>query len=61
LAEADVVVMIADNELSLRLKPELLSLLNDDVRRFVLSEACRKFGKPDAGSNIAKKIMALMG
>jgi len=61
LAEMDVVVMIADNELSLRLKPELLLLLNDDVKRFVLSEACRKFGKPDAGSNIAKKIMALMG
>jgi UDP-N-acetylglucosamine--N-acetylmuramyl-(pentapeptide) pyrophosphoryl-undecaprenol N-acetylglucosamine transferase len=61
LAEAGAAVMIADRELGLRLKQELCSLLNDDVRRLVLSEACRKFGKPDAGSNIAKKIMALIG
>jgi UDP-N-acetylglucosamine--N-acetylmuramyl-(pentapeptide) pyrophosphoryl-undecaprenol N-acetylglucosamine transferase len=60
LSDAGAAVMIADSELSLRLQPELLLLLNDDVRRLVLSEACRKFGKPDAGSSIAQKILTLI-
>jgi UDP-N-acetylglucosamine--N-acetylmuramyl-(pentapeptide) pyrophosphoryl-undecaprenol N-acetylglucosamine transferase len=60
LAEAGAAIVIADSDLPSRLKPELLSLLNDDVKRLALSEACRKLGKPDAGSVIAKKILSLV-
>jgi len=60
LVESDAAVMIADHEVSIRLKQELFSLLNDDVKRLAMSEACRKFGRPDAGKIIAGKILTLI-
>lgn len=60
LAEADAAVMIPDAEVSVRLKQELSSLLNDDVKRLAMSEASRKFGKPDAGRVIAQKISQMI-
>jgi UDP-N-acetylglucosamine:LPS N-acetylglucosamine transferase len=41
------------------LKNELISLLSDDKKRQKMSEACRKLGKPNAGSEIAHRILAI--
>jgi len=60
LAEAGAAIMIPNSEVQMRLKAEIFQLLKDDEKRNRLSEACKKFGKPDAGEKIAKRILAMV-
>jgi UDP-N-acetylglucosamine--N-acetylmuramyl-(pentapeptide) pyrophosphoryl-undecaprenol N-acetylglucosamine transferase len=60
LADAGAAIMISDSDLTTRLKTEALSLLNDDVKRQNMCNASRELGRPDAGKEIARKILELI-
>jgi hypothetical protein len=49
--------MITDQNVKTTLKDELISLLSENKKRQQMSEACRKLGKPNAGSEIAHQIL----
>ena len=59
LVDAGAAIMITDRNVKTMLKNELISLLSDDKKRQKMSEACRKLGKPNAGSEIAHRILAI--
>ena len=59
LVDAGAAIMITDRNVKTMLKNELISLLSDDKKRQKMSEACRKLGKPNAGSKIAHRILAI--
>ena len=52
--------MIADRDVTVQLYDALRSLIDDDTRRQRMIEASRAMGKPDAGRNIAKRILELI-
>ncbi|MBM4161809.1 MAG: undecaprenyldiphospho-muramoylpentapeptide beta-N-acetylglucosaminyltransferase [Ignavibacteria bacterium] len=60
LVEAGAVLMIADDSVSGNLKPALLELINDPHRLTRMSQASMSLGKPEAGSVLAEKILALL-
>jgi UDP-N-acetylglucosamine--N-acetylmuramyl-(pentapeptide) pyrophosphoryl-undecaprenol N-acetylglucosamine transferase len=57
LVDAGAAIMITDRNVKTTLKDELISLLSDDKKRQRMSETCRKLGKPNAGSEIAHRIL----
>jgi UDP-N-acetylglucosamine--N-acetylmuramyl-(pentapeptide) pyrophosphoryl-undecaprenol N-acetylglucosamine transferase len=59
LVDAGAAVMIADRDVNIQLKDELISLLNDDMRRQRVRERCRETGRPNAGKQIAKRILEI--
>ncbi len=59
LADTGGAIMIADNEIKLRLKNELIALLNDENKLKQMSLANKKLGNSEAGKVIAKKILEL--
>jgi UDP-N-acetylglucosamine--N-acetylmuramyl-(pentapeptide) pyrophosphoryl-undecaprenol N-acetylglucosamine transferase len=60
LADAGAAIMITDENLKTMLKDELISLLNNENKRQRMNEACRKLGKPNAGSEIAHRILDIV-
>jgi UDP-N-acetylglucosamine--N-acetylmuramyl-(pentapeptide) pyrophosphoryl-undecaprenol N-acetylglucosamine transferase len=57
LVDAGAAIMITDRNVKTMLKDELISLLGQNKKRQQMSEACRKLGKPNAGSVIAHRIL----
>ena len=57
LVDAGAAIMITDRNVKTALKGELISLLRENKKRQQMSEACRKLGKPNAGSVIAHRIL----
>jgi UDP-N-acetylglucosamine--N-acetylmuramyl-(pentapeptide) pyrophosphoryl-undecaprenol N-acetylglucosamine transferase len=57
LADAGAACMIPDRNVRTMLKDEVISLLNNNKKRQDMSEACQKLGKPNAGKEIARRIM----
>jgi UDP-N-acetylglucosamine--N-acetylmuramyl-(pentapeptide) pyrophosphoryl-undecaprenol N-acetylglucosamine transferase len=60
LVDADAAVMIADRDIQVKLKNELMAILSDDKRRQTMNEASRRLGKPNAGKEIAQRILNLV-
>ena len=60
LVDAGAAIMITDRNVKTALKGELISLLRENKKRQQMSEACRKLGKPNAGSVIAHRILDLI-
>jgi UDP-N-acetylglucosamine--N-acetylmuramyl-(pentapeptide) pyrophosphoryl-undecaprenol N-acetylglucosamine transferase len=60
LVDAGAAIMITDKNIKTKLKKELIYLLSDDQKMLQMSEACKKLGKPDAGSEIARRIIDLV-
>ena len=59
LVDAGAALMILDQDVKSRLKNELLSLLNEDKKRAQMNDASRALGRPNAGKEIAQKILGL--
>jgi UDP-N-acetylglucosamine--N-acetylmuramyl-(pentapeptide) pyrophosphoryl-undecaprenol N-acetylglucosamine transferase len=59
LADAGAAMMIPESRMKAELKHELISLVHDNNRRQHMSESCRKLGRPDAGREIAHRILDL--
>jgi UDP-N-acetylglucosamine--N-acetylmuramyl-(pentapeptide) pyrophosphoryl-undecaprenol N-acetylglucosamine transferase len=59
LVDAGAAVMILDQDVKTKLKTGILSLLNDDQKRHQMSAASRALGKPNAGKEIAQRILEL--
>ncbi len=59
LVDNGAAIMIADKNVKTTLKKELIYLLSDNKKISQMSEACRKLGKPDAGKEIAQRILDL--
>jgi UDP-N-acetylglucosamine--N-acetylmuramyl-(pentapeptide) pyrophosphoryl-undecaprenol N-acetylglucosamine transferase len=59
LVDAGAAVMIADRDVKMKLKDVLYSMINDDTKRLQMNEASRAIGKPDAGREIAQRILEL--
>jgi len=59
LVDKGAAIMIADKNVKTMLKKELIYLLSDNKKILQMSEACRKLGKPDAGKEIARRILDL--
>lgn len=57
LVDVGAAIMITDENVKMMLKGEVISLLGDDKKRQHMSEACLKLGKPNAGSEIAHRIL----
>jgi UDP-N-acetylglucosamine--N-acetylmuramyl-(pentapeptide) pyrophosphoryl-undecaprenol N-acetylglucosamine transferase len=60
LVEAGAAIMITDKNIKTKLKNELIYLLSDSKKMLQMSEACKKLGKPNAGSEIAHRIIDLV-
>ncbi|HEY5615359.1 MAG TPA: glycosyltransferase, partial [Bacteroidota bacterium] len=60
LVDAGAAVMMRDSEVKSKLQAELFNLLNDEQRRTSMSQASKQLGKPEAGKEIAKKILDLV-
>jgi len=60
LVDAGAALMITDDGISGNLRPALLELMNDPDRLARMSEASVSLGKPEAGSVMAEKILALI-
>ena len=60
LVDAGAAVMITDRNVKATLKDELISLLSENKKRQQMSDACRKLGKPNAGSEIAHRILDIV-
>jgi UDP-N-acetylglucosamine--N-acetylmuramyl-(pentapeptide) pyrophosphoryl-undecaprenol N-acetylglucosamine transferase len=60
LVDAGAALMIADRDVKVKLREVLHSVLSDDVKRMRMNEASRAIGKPNAGREIAQKILALI-
>ena len=52
--------MISDEEVAERIGPALVELIDDETKRNRMSAASRRLGKPEAGRNIAQKILTLV-
>lgn len=61
LVDAGAAIMLKDTELQASLGRALMQVLMNDERRKQMAEASRKLGQPDAGKQIAKKILGLIG
>jgi UDP-N-acetylglucosamine--N-acetylmuramyl-(pentapeptide) pyrophosphoryl-undecaprenol N-acetylglucosamine transferase len=59
LVDAGAAIMITDKNVKTTLKKELIYLLSDNKKMLQMSEACRKLGKPNAGTEIAHRILEL--
>jgi len=59
LVDAGAAIMITDKNIKTVLKTELIHLLSDSKKMTEMCEACRKLGKPNAGSEIAQRILDL--
>ncbi len=59
VADAGAAVMIVDRDASKKLRDELFRLLEDKRRRVKMSAASKRLGHPQAGKELAKKILAL--
>ena len=59
LVEAGAAVMIIDSELQTKLLPSIRKLLFDDLKQKTMREKSLKLGKPNAGKDIAQKIVML--
>jgi UDP-N-acetylglucosamine--N-acetylmuramyl-(pentapeptide) pyrophosphoryl-undecaprenol N-acetylglucosamine transferase len=57
MADAHAAIMISDRDVKAILKDVLIPLLQNDSKRQQMSEASRKLGKPNAGSEIAQRII----
>lgn len=60
LADAGAAVMIADRDVKMHLKDVIHSIMNDDKKRILMNEASRAIGKPNAGREIAQRILELV-
>ena len=60
LVDAGAAVMIADRDVKMKIKETLSSLLDDDKKRLHMSEAGRALGKPNAGREIAQRVLELI-
>ena len=60
LVDAGAATMIADRDVLIKMKSELLALLNDDMKRQKMSQACRFLGKPNASAEIATTILEIL-
>lgn len=61
LVEAGAAIMVKDDELQIRLGRELTQLLMNDELRRQMAHASKKLGRPEAGENIARKVLELVG
>jgi UDP-N-acetylglucosamine--N-acetylmuramyl-(pentapeptide) pyrophosphoryl-undecaprenol N-acetylglucosamine transferase len=59
LAGEGAALMVKDEELSAKLLESVRSLLNDELFRRNIEDRCRTLGKPNAGRDIAEKILSL--
>jgi UDP-N-acetylglucosamine--N-acetylmuramyl-(pentapeptide) pyrophosphoryl-undecaprenol N-acetylglucosamine transferase len=59
LVEAGAAVMINDSELKDKLLPTIREMLFDDVKQNIMKKKSLELGKPNAGKEIAHKIMLL--
>ena len=57
LVDAGAAAMVQDSEIGMKLKQEVLGLLNDAGKQAKMSQASKRLGKPEAGMEIAKKIL----
>ncbi|MGB2868728.1 MAG: undecaprenyldiphospho-muramoylpentapeptide beta-N-acetylglucosaminyltransferase [Bacteroidota bacterium] len=60
LEEAGAATMVPDNEVGTQLRRRLFGLIDDGTKRNLMSKASRGLGKPEAGRNIARKILDLV-
>jgi UDP-N-acetylglucosamine--N-acetylmuramyl-(pentapeptide) pyrophosphoryl-undecaprenol N-acetylglucosamine transferase len=60
LAESGAAVMVKDSELPEKFLPALNGLLKDEALRKKIGDACRSFGRPNAGAEIARGIVSLI-
>jgi UDP-N-acetylglucosamine:LPS N-acetylglucosamine transferase len=51
--------MIADRDVKVKLKGAIDSIINDDKKCQQMSHASRALGKPNAGREIAQRILEL--
>ena len=59
MVDAGAAVMIADRDVKLKLKATISSIINDDKKRLQMCQASRALGKPNAGKDIALRILEL--
>jgi UDP-N-acetylglucosamine--N-acetylmuramyl-(pentapeptide) pyrophosphoryl-undecaprenol N-acetylglucosamine transferase len=59
LVEAGAALMIKDSELSNKLRSTIRELLFDDVKQTTMKKKSLNLGKPNAGNEIAQKIITL--
>jgi UDP-N-acetylglucosamine:LPS N-acetylglucosamine transferase len=51
--------MIADRDVKMKLKDVLDSIINNNKKLQQMNEACHALGKPNAGREIARRILEL--
>ena len=59
LVDAGAALMITDRDVKMNLKTVLNSILNDEKKRQQMNDASRAIGKPNAGREIALRILEL--
>ncbi len=59
LVDAGASVMIADRDVKMKLKDVINSIIKDDKNRQQMNEASLAIGKPNAGKEIAQRILEL--
>ena len=59
LVDAGAAVMIEDRDVKMKLKDVLNSIMNNDKKRQHMNEASLAIGKPNAGREIAQRILEL--
>ncbi|MDE3057922.1 MAG: undecaprenyldiphospho-muramoylpentapeptide beta-N-acetylglucosaminyltransferase [Bacteroidota bacterium] len=60
LMENNAAVIVHDSELEAKILDTIKQLFADERRRSAMSDASRKLGKPNAGEEIARKILELV-
>lgn len=60
LVDAGAAVMIADKDIKTKLKDVINSIISDDNKLKQMNEASRAVGKPNAGRQIAQRILELI-
>jgi UDP-N-acetylglucosamine--N-acetylmuramyl-(pentapeptide) pyrophosphoryl-undecaprenol N-acetylglucosamine transferase len=60
LVDAGAAVMIADRDVKMKLKDVLNSIMNDEKKLKNMNEASHAIGKPNAGREIAQRILELV-
>lgn len=60
MVQSGAAVMIGDKDVREKLLPEIQSLLSDSERRQEMSRKSTALGKPDAGEEIARKIISMI-
>ena len=59
LVNAGAAIMIADQHVKMKLKDAIFSIINNEEKCRQMSEASRTLGKPNAGKEIAQRILEL--